>query len=492
VEDTQQIPEQPAESGGEKTDPRKNLREIVNQILPDSLMIVLALVMIPVVLVPLFFSLPASVATSLKSVDYIILAIFVIEYLSKLILAPNILKHFLNPWHLLDLFVIVVPLVSLLPMFSNKLARSSLILRLLRIIRIVAVGGRTVDRRLQLASSAPAREETVNLPVSIQIMDERLTDNYELFSFVDLKKYLDSPSHTWANISSVSTLDLDQLSDTLGIPKILLESELIEESYPRVDYFDDYSMIFSRVADVQISHKGLTRLLINRTGLLIICKGQNILTVSKNRTDFFRQIIEEAKKIHTPEDPVDVTILYTILKHILEKDKKIITALEKELMSLESIPLNKRPDNFLETAFHLRKEVNQLVPSLLHMKEIISVITSKRVPLEGFNEKHEKIFDILEDESAYLHETASNVRDNLQSLVDLYINTTSFEMNKVMRLIAVITSLGIIPAIILGALGTNLIDNPWNINLWQVFSFVIVLMLMMGWIFYRLGWMKGS
>ena len=63
-------------------------------------------------------------------------------------------------------------------------------------------------------------------------------------------------------------------------------------------------------------------------------------------------------------------------------------------------------------------------------------------------------------------------------------------MNKVMRLIAVITVLGIIPAIVLGALGTNVAGNPWGIHLWQVFLIPIILMLALGWVFYRLGWTK--
>jgi Mg2+ and Co2+ transporter CorA len=292
------------------------------------------------------------------------------------------------------------------------------------------------------------------------------------------------------DISPVSEADFDLLSNILGIPKILLESELIDESYPRVDYFEHYAMIFARIADIQISHNGPTRLLINRMGLLVICHKRNIITVSKSKSDLFSQIIEKAKKIHSPEEPVVVTILYTILKYILEKDKQIIAALERELMILESIPLKNRPAGFLETTFHLRKEVNQLVPSLLHLKEIISMITSKRVPLEGFSERHENIFDILMDEATYLHETASNARDNLQSLIDLYINTTSFETNKVMRVIAVITCLGIVPAV-MGLLGSNIMGNPWDIQLWQVFAVLGILMLAMGWIFYRLGWLKG-
>jgi Mg2+ and Co2+ transporter CorA len=264
----------------------------------------------------------------------------------------------------------------------------------------------------------------------------------------------------------------------------------VDEAYPRVDYFDDYSMIFARIANLKVLDKGPGRLLVNRDGILVICQGQNIITLSKTQTRIFSLILEKAKKIHTSQEPPVVTILYTLLKHILDKDKQIISALEQELITLESIPFKNSPSNFLEVTFNLRKEVNQLVPSLLHLKEIISVISTKRVPLEGFSDRHEKIFDILMDEATYLHETATNVRDNLQSLIDLYINTTSHQMNKVMRLIAVFTCLGIIPAIILGALGTNAAGNPWNIQLWQVFTVPMILMLVLGWIFYRLGWTK--
>jgi Mg2+ and Co2+ transporter CorA len=182
-------------------------------------------------------------------------------------------------------------------------------------------------------------------------------------------------------------------------------------------------------------------------------------------------------------------VLYSLLKHILEKNKRVISALEHQLVIMENLPLKNRPSNFLETTFYLRKEVNQLVPALLHLKEVLSVIVDKRVPLTGFTENHQKIFDFLKDEAGYQYETATSARDNLLSLIDLYINTSSFELNRVMRIIAVITCLGIIPAV-MGLLGSNIAGNPWNIELWQVFSILGGIMLVLGWIFYRIGWLK--
>jgi Mg2+ and Co2+ transporter CorA len=241
---------------------------------------------------------------------------------------------------------------------------------------------------------------------------------------------------------------------------------------------------------MKTADKSPGKIKVDRDSFLVICQGQNIMTLSKTQTRMFDLILEKAKKIHTAQEPLVVTILYTLLRHILDKDKQIITSLEQQLVSLESVPFKDSPSNFLEVTFNLRKEVNQVVPSLMHLKEIISEISTKRVPLEGFNERHEKVFDILTDEASYLHENAVNVRDNLESMIDLYINTTSHQMNKVMRLIAVLTCLGIIPAIILGALGTNVSGNPWGIQLWQVFTVPLLLMLVLAWIFYRLGWLK--
>jgi Mg2+ and Co2+ transporter CorA len=472
-----------------KADSKKELRKVVNLLLPEGLMIFLAVLMIPIIIVPLFADLSDSVSSFLALLDNTILAIFILEYLLKAFLAQNIGKHVINPWHLLDLLIILIALVTLLPMVSTRFARSSLLLRLLRIIRIVAVGGRAVDRRSKLESSE-TKVEAVKEEMAIQVVDGSLGNVINKVPFEQLENYIHNPAQTWVNLTSVSEDDFGRLYQTLGIPEIILASELVDDSYPHMDYFEHYSIIFARIADVEIFTGEAASLKVSRSGLVIVCQGRNIITMSRNHSDSFERILDKARKIHHQEEPLAVTVLYTILKYILERDKQIIAALEQELIAIENTPLKERPDNFLETTFYLRKEVNQLVPALLHLKEIITSITSRRVPLEGFNEQYENIFDTLNDEAGYLHETASNARDALLSLIDLYINTTSYETNKVMRTIAVITSLGIIPAL-MGLLGSNIAGNPWDIQLWQVFSLLGVIMLFMGWIFYRLGWLKG-
>ena len=67
---------------------------------------------------------------------------------------------------------------------------------------------------------------------------------------------------------------------------------------------------------------------------------------------------------------------------------------------------------------------------------------------------------------------------------------TSYEMNKVMRVIAVITCLALIPSLVSGLLGMNVLGVPIPVHVWQIVSMTFIMMGCVAWIFYKLGWMR--
>jgi Mg2+ and Co2+ transporter CorA len=75
-------------------------------------------------------------------------------------------------------------------------------------------------------------------------------------------------------------------------------------------------------------------------------------------------------------------------------------------------------------------------------------------------------------------------------MVDFYLNTTSFSMNRVMKILAVLTALTMVPAIVGGLLGMNLIDNPWPATLLQMVTIVGLVMVLTAWVYFNLGWLK--
>jgi voltage-gated potassium channel len=91
---------------------------------------ILAVAWLPVLVVPLVARVPAALADALDTVDYLVWAVFVAEYLTKLYLTPARAQFFRR--HLLDLLIIAVPVLRPL--------RALRLLRLLRMFRFTRAG----------------------------------------------------------------------------------------------------------------------------------------------------------------------------------------------------------------------------------------------------------------------------------------------------------------------------------------------------------------
>jgi voltage-gated potassium channel len=100
-------------------------------------LLVLAVFWLPVLVIPLLARLPADVAGTFDTIDYLVWAVFVAEYLIKLHLAPSRWTFFRRPP--IDLLVIAVPVLRPL--------------RLLRLLRLVtfARAGLTMSSALKRA-----------------------------------------------------------------------------------------------------------------------------------------------------------------------------------------------------------------------------------------------------------------------------------------------------------------------------------------------------
>jgi voltage-gated potassium channel len=95
----------------------------------DGPLLVLAILWLPVLIIPLVTTPSPPVAESLDAIDYFVWAMFVVEYLVKLYLAPSRWRFVRT--HVIDLIVIIIPFLRPL-----RLAR---LLRVLKMARVATV-----------------------------------------------------------------------------------------------------------------------------------------------------------------------------------------------------------------------------------------------------------------------------------------------------------------------------------------------------------------
>jgi voltage-gated potassium channel len=103
----------------------------------DGPLTVLALVMIPLIVLPLVVDVSSAVEDAFLAVDYLIWAVFAAEYAIKVYLAPNRRRFIAR--HIPDLVIVLVPMLRPL-----RVLRSVQLLRLLRLARLAAFAAKGV------------------------------------------------------------------------------------------------------------------------------------------------------------------------------------------------------------------------------------------------------------------------------------------------------------------------------------------------------------
>lgn len=465
-------------------------RDLVYRILSDGLMIFLGLVMAPIVILPLLFALPGPVVEFFNLADTLIIAIFVLEYFLKLGLAEDPVSHFLDRWHLLDLVIITLPALEVLPVAGSTLARSSPALRLLRVVRVAAAGGRSVERRIEPEVTAiePAPPPFSTMRIRAVVGE---AGNVADITPEKAKQYLEDHSvGAWLDFSGVSRLDFPVLSDLLGVPAVYFESKLMRPSHPGITSAGATRLIFVQEPErTNRVRRGVQVPVVTKIGLIIVNREKTIATVAKAHDHFFEQVRAGLGANALPEVPLYARVLYGTLDRINENYAGILVELEAELLHLEGIPNREMPKNFLDSVFQLKRVSSVLASGLFHERAVTTIL-ARSISVSGSWAGQKSVFDALASETDYLHETAGNIREGLLTLIDVHINTVSYEMNRAMRVIAVLSALVLIPTLVGQMLGMNTLDIPFSLYLWQVTVWTVIAMLGVGWVFYKIGWLR--
>jgi Mg2+ and Co2+ transporter CorA len=461
---------------------RGKLSGPVYRIFTDHLMIVLALLLIPAIFLPFFFTFSQFMLEIFRVVRSAILVLFIVEYILKLYVADSRKAYAIDPWHIIDLIIVILAASDFIPWIPlGIIGRSSPLLRLLRVTRIFAVAGRTVKRAVPLRPVEQVTPLVSRMKINILMDGSIIKDAAK----EDIAGYIAAPGHIWIDFQEVSELDIGFISDILKIPKVVLESKIIKESYPKIDFFKNLTTIFIRDSKLQSEVADIKDVSILRNNMLISWAGNYIVTISNDKSELFDQICDG---LAVKDDDFIVRILYSIFSRKINDYEEIVRLMEQNITAMEELPVGQMHP-FLENSFHFKKEIQNFHSNLLHFKQVLGIIRTRKI-LPGLRDEYHSLFGILHDESVYLSETSENIRDNLFSLIDLRINTVSVQLSRVMRILAVITSLGLIPSIISGLFGQNLIDSPYPVRLSEIFFLELFIMSLTAYAFYRRGWLR--
>ena len=251
----------------------------------------------------------------------------------------------------------------------------------------------------------------------------------------------------WINSFNLGNNDINLLNKRLGIHKYVLKHFLDSREIPRIEQYKTHDII-------------ILKFLINKKiKTLGIIKHKNyILTVCSENINI--EIDGEAFKDSN-------TLLKDILNNLIKNFSERLQKVEDDTNYLEDITFDEKIDNDPKQIFNVKKELMYLKKALKANKEIISKI---------------KYFEDVHLEINQLVDTENTLSSRITSVMEMYMSFSSNKLNEIMKSFTVIASLLLIPMLISGIYGMNVLLPLGNVEgaffiILGIMLFFMVLML---------------
>jgi Mg2+ and Co2+ transporter CorA len=447
----------------------------VASVLNDRFMGMLGILAFATSVYPVLFDVSDDSADVLEWFEWGVVLTFALEYLVHLTLAEDKRAYVLNGWRLLDLGIIALCALTLLPVVAAPL-RTALGLRVLRVVQAIVFSLRARST-LHRPPPSPAHLESTPVPRTFWVHWEESWKALPL-AWQEFVSHAATKSEGWLDAYDVGAKHLEELANTLKIPLALFSILPSATAYPRL------KVIGARLIGtlwLPLVKQGEWLEIERVSFLLSLAEHGPLLTITP--TDYrLRERLTRWLPDHASPN-VEARAAEACFRMVLDQNEEALAHLEVALRQLEAAQPGRIGEEFFHLAFRLRRDLAQVKADLWRLTGTLDAIKSRRMVLPRHGKTTNEAFVVLSDQADYLHETASNLAEQLSSLIDLHMNTMSLRMNRFMQLLAIVTVLTAIPAIVGGMLGMNILGNPWPVTLGQVTFGVALTVLGVSYIF---------
>jgi Mg2+ and Co2+ transporter CorA len=256
----------------------------------------------------------------------------------------------------------------------------------------------------------------------------------------------------------------------------MIEAALQESSYPRIETGSRWTALtISLPSAIEYTSRDLVLLLVSKN---------SVLSLASHSLDL-QQLPEESQG-----QPWGPRCAIHIIRLALSRNEELAEKLEHIVRQLEDLPAIDSPDSFFKQTFRLKRLLSTAKSDLWRLRGLLEMLVDGRRKLPGLDPDLRKSISPLVDEADYLYETVDNIRESVLSLIELHIDIAAHGTNRFMRLLMIVSTLALIPAVLGGLLGMNLAEAPWPITLGQVSFCALVLSLGVLYIFLAKGWFR--
>ena len=295
--------------------------------------------------------------------------------------------------------------------------------------------------------------------VSIHLIDYTATDFVEkvLASAEECKSYLDEDNVTWIHLQGpIQAETIQHIGNMFELHPLSLEDVMNKGQRPKIEEYDD--QLFA-VMSMPIENDD--SIVIEQVSVYL---GVNyIISFHTGDTDPFEPLRSRLRKKRGRIRNLNADyLLYAIMDLIIDQGYPILENLGEKIENIEEALLSSSvKQSTLGDIHSIRRQLLVLRRNLWPQREAVNNL------LRGENTLIEEntSFYLRDcyDHTIQILDLIENYREMAGSLIDIYISSTSYRLNEIMRVLTIIATIFIPLTFIVGLYGMNFSnpDSPW-------------------------------
>jgi len=325
------------------------------------------------------------------------------------------------------------------------------------------------QEELVYVGDRPATE----MELSILIYDSASAEMKKLSNIDELSQFKDKKKLSWINISGLKDIDsIKRLGELYDIHPLTIEDILNTEQQPKVEIFDEYRFLsaktiqreknfnidretkktFSFFGRKKEENKEIDEFIIDQISIIIM---KNVIfTFQEIQGDAFnnirKKILQNVGEIRKME--MDY-LAYSLIDAVVDEYFLTLNHLDDVIEDFEDRATKTSDDTFIQKIQDIKKYLIQLKRAILPLKNNMLMIYHHT---KFF--KNDELKPFLQDLNEHLSNAVTiieNDREWLTNIMDVNLSVLSHQMNKVMKILAIISAIFIPLTLITGIYGMN-------------------------------------
>lgn len=260
---------------------------------------------------------------------------------------------------------------------------------------------------------------------------------------------------SWVNIDGLHDEKyIEEICSFIGVHKLSMEDILSVGQRPKLEEYTDYLQ-----ATIKLLEHNNENDFIEYEQVSFILKKNVLVTFQEKTGDVFngvRNRIKEGKGLIRKRG--GDYLLYALLDLIVDHYFIIVDSYSEKLEDLETELLDNPDKNSLNKLHRLRRETLLLRRTIYPMREMISKFEKLDEPI--INSDIKVFIRDLYDHTIKVIENIDVLRDMSSGLIDLYMNSASYKMNEIMKVLTIMSAIFIPITFIAGLYGMNFVNMP--------------------------------